>query len=161
MIAVPAASPTATPVTSRPISSPDRSSPHREHPHPHHHRRDGTEHRAPAPDSRGDGAVPLQHGDRAAREDREDHGDGEGREVVPGPVEAVEGLGRVATAMTTRKANAAAQKPERCRGLGAAVPWTQSRRVPDLGLCRTQRSPDLHMQTFPASRPAISADSVS
>ena len=89
-----------------------------EHPHCQHHRRDGAEHHAPAPDARGNDAVPLQHGDRAAGEDREDHGDGESREVIPDPVEAVErGLGRVATAMTTRKANVTAQKPEPFRRL--------------------------------------------
>jgi hypothetical protein len=74
--------------------APDQQSgqilPRREQPRCHHHRRHTAEHRAPAPETRGDEALPQQRDDRAARKDSENHSGHEGGEVISRPVQPVE-----------------------------------------------------------------------
>jgi len=67
--------------------------------------------------ARGDGVVPLQRGDLVAREDRVDHGNHEGREVISRPVQAAERTRNRRECRNDQEANATAQKPEPSRRL--------------------------------------------
>ena len=89
-MAVPAASPTDTPVITRPTSNPGRAFQTADHGCRHHHRRHPAEHRSPTADARDDDGLTEQGDDRAAREYRVDHRHGQSRKVVARSVQAVE-----------------------------------------------------------------------
>src|SRR2546423_1247608 len=88
--AVPAASPTETPESTRPTSNPGRAFQTPITPAATIIVATPPEHRSPTADARNDDVLTQQSGDRAAREHRINHRDGQSRKVVARSVQAVE-----------------------------------------------------------------------